>query len=134
MTSSFNQLQKSRWARTVAFVAVASFVFLLRPYCDFVSSAHADAKSGSSGHENGIHGHGHPVAPSGTCPSLDHSPAVEADAIVPMLGGVTPPTDARSATGSNDLATSGFARVTPRATPPPGKQLPLYLRYAHLLT
>jgi hypothetical protein len=125
-------MRSSRLSRALALVAVAAFVFLLRPYCDVVNSAHAGTTNEPSHRGTDTQEHGQ-SAPADICPSLDHMPVVLPDAGSPLPVDLTPtllPTDALSPVAS---ATTDPQPVIPRATPPPGKRLPLYIRFAHLL-
>ncbi|HEX9811820.1 MAG TPA: hypothetical protein VGA88_07020 [Burkholderiales bacterium] len=126
-------MQDNRFARALAFVAVAAFVLLLGPYCDIVSSARAEAPSNASHHATDAQDHGK-SSPADLCPSLDHTPAVPPDAVSSPLVNATPAFPPVGAPGLVVRIPNSRGRITPRATPPPGQRVPLYLRYAHLLT
>ena len=132
MSFSVRRMENSRFSRALAFVAVAAFVFLLRPYCDVIDSAHAGSTNEPSHHGSDTQGHGLPV-PADLCPSLDHTPVALPDAASPPLVNLTPAFPTADGIGLIISAATGSWRITPRATPPPIERLPFYLRYAHLL-
>jgi hypothetical protein len=132
MALSVKRIQNNRFARMMAFVAVAAFALLLSSYCEVVDSAHAGTANDSSDHRTDAHGHGQP-APADTCSSLDHTPVVLPDAVSSPLADATPTFPPVHASGLAVRASTGSWRITPRATPPPNEPLPLYLRYVHLL-
>ena len=125
-------MENNRFSRTLAFMAVAAFVFLLSPYCDVIDSAHAGTTNEPSHRGSDPQGHGIP-APADLCPSLDHTPVVLPDVVSPPPVDLTPVFPPADALGLIVSAAMGSRRVIPRATPPPVERLPFYLRYAHLL-
>ena len=132
MMISVNQLHRSKFAKAIAFVAMVSFVFLFRPYCDIESTADAATIVKTSAHGNGEHGHGQP-APGDLCPALDHTSVALFDVIASPAVDPTPEFPLARSTDYGNSAAAMPWRIVPRATPPPDEHLPLYLRYAHLL-
>lgn len=125
------QWRNSSLARVLAAAAALSFLFLLSPFCDDANAAGVAPLVQKAPHATG-QAPDHQV-PDGVCPSLDHTPVVQADTVL------APPSDVPATPLPGHVADThvfdgaGAQVVAPRATPPPRKLFPLYLRYAHLL-
>ena len=132
MMISVNQLHRSKFAKAIAFVAMVSFVFLFRPYCDIVSTADAATIVKTSSHGNAEHEHGQPAS-GDFCPALDHTSVALSDVVASPAVDPTPEFPLARFTDYSNSVPAIPSRIVPRATPPPDEHLPLYLRHARLL-
>jgi hypothetical protein len=133
MPLSVKGMQDNRFARVMAFVAVAACVVLLRPYCEIVNSAHAGEVNDVRHHATDAQEHGK-SSQADLCPSLDHTPVVLPDGVSSPVVSATSTFLPADTYGLAVRITKSQWRITPRATPPPNQPVPLYLRYAHFLT
>jgi len=124
------QWRNSRFARAVAAAAALSFLFLLSPFCDDANAAGVAPLVQKAPHATG-QAPDHQV-PDDTCPSLDHTSVVQADTVVAPAGEVPATPLPVHVADTRAFDGAGAQGVVPRATPPPRKPFPLYLRYAHL--